>query len=393
MSLRAQSRLNPLRLLTAAAVLAGLVACSSDKPKPAPLETYQPKISARQVWSTNLGGSPIATLGNLVGLGSAPSFTLVPAVRDGAFFVAASDGTIAALDAATGAERWRTKINATLSAGIGSDGRYSSVVTRGNEVVTFDGPKELWRKRVASAVVTPPLVAGERVFVMAVDRSVEAFDVLDGRRLWSLQRPGDALTLARASVVTAFGNNLLVAQGARLTAVDPLRGSVQWEVPMAQPRGTNEVERLADLVGPPVRVGDRVCARAFQSAVACVDAAKGSLLWSKNVGGIQALGGDNELLFGADASDRITAWRASNGDVAWTSEKYLYRGLSGALAIGSTVVFGDDDGFVHFLNSTTGELQLRLPTDGSAVLGTPALSGNTLLVATRKGGLFAFRPQ
>ena len=160
---------------------------------------------------------------------------------------------------------------------------------------------------------------------------------------------------------------------------------------MASPRGSNEVERLADLIGPAVRVDERVCARAFQSAVACVDAAKGALLWSRNVGGIQAVGSDNDLVIGADASDRISAWRASNGDVAWTSEKYLHRGLSGAVVVGSTVVFGDDDGFVHFLSAASGDLQLRLPTDGSTVLGTPALSGNTLLVSTRKGGLFAFR--
>jgi len=43
---------------------------------------------------------------------------------------------------------------------------------------------------------------------------------------------------------------LLVGQGQRLTGVDPLRGSVRWEVPLANPRGTNEVERVADLVGP-----------------------------------------------------------------------------------------------------------------------------------------------
>ena len=377
----------------AAVAAVSLVACSSDKPKPAPLEAFQPKITARQAWSANIGGGAVASLGSLVGIKAAPTLTMVPAARDGVFFVAASDGTIAALEAATGAERWRTKVNGPLSAGIGSDGRYSSVVTRGNEVVTFDGPREIWRKRVASAVVTPPLVAGERVFVMAVDRSVEAFDVLDGRRLWSFQRPGDALTLARASVVAAFGNNLLVAQGPRLTALDPLRGTVQWDVSMASPRGSNEVERLADLIGPPVRVGDRVCARAFQAAVACLDAARGSLLWSKTVGGIQALGGNGDLVFGGDASDRISAWRASNGDVAWTSEKYLHRGLSGAQVFGPAVVFGDSEGFVHFLAASSGELQLRLPTDGSAVLGTPALSGNTLLVTTSKGGLFAFRPQ
>ena len=84
----------------------------------------------------------------------------------------------------------------------------------------------------------------------------------------------------------------------RLAGVDPLRGSVQWEVAMASPRGTNEVERLADLVGPPLRIGDTVCARAFQSAVACADVSRGALLWSRNVGGIRAIGGDAERVVG-----------------------------------------------------------------------------------------------
>jgi outer membrane protein assembly factor BamB len=227
---------------------------------------------------------------------------------------------------------------------------------------------------------------------MGVDRAVHAFDAIDGRRLWVYQKPGDALTLAQAGVVSSYKNSLLVGQGQRLVALDPLRGTVQWEVPMASPRGTNEVERLADLLGPMARVGDRVCARAFQSAVACADAARGAVLWSRNVGGVQAVAGDAEFVVGADASDRITAWRAATGDVAWTNEKLLYRGLSGALAIGPTVVFGDSEGYVHFLSTSTGEAQLRLPPDGNPVVGTPALSGTTLLVTTQGGGLFAFRP-
>ncbi len=366
-----------LRRALAAAVLLALAACSADRPKPTPLETYEPKIPGRAVWNQNFG-----SVGPLV----------VPIAREGLFVVATADGDIYGLIAETGAVQWQARTGTAISAGVGSDGRFVSVVTRGNEVVTFDGGREVWRKRVPSAVVTPPLVAGERVFVMGVDRAVRAFDAVDGRRLWELQRPGDALTLAQPGVLAAFRNTLLVGQGARLAALDPLRGTVLWEVPMAAPRGTNEVERLADLVGPPVRVGDRVCARAFQSAVACVDAAKGSVLWTRSVGGANPVGGDAERVFGADASDRLTAWNANTGDVAWTSEKLLYRGLSGALAVGPVVVFGDSEGFVHFLATGSGEQQLRLPTDGGAVLGTPVLVGNTLLVVTKKGGLYAFRP-
>jgi len=163
-------------------------------------------------------------------------------------------------------------------------------------------------------------------------------------------------------------------------------------VPLASPRGSNEVERLADLVGPAVRIADLVCARAFQSAVACADASRGALIWSRNVGGIQAVGGDAQHLVGADASDRLTAWRTATGDVAWTSERLLYRGLSGAAVVGPVVAFGDIEGHVHFLSTETGETHLRLPTDGTPVVGTPVLAGNTLLVVTQKGGLFAFRP-
>jgi outer membrane assembly lipoprotein YfgL len=359
-----------------ALVLMALAACSSDKPKPTALETLTPRIAGREVWNLRVGSI---------------GFPMVPAVRSGSFFVASGDGDVLSIQADTGAVQWRASAGGPLAAGVGSDGRYTSVVTRGNEVVTFDNGSEVWRKRVPSSVVTPPLVAGERVFVMSVDRTVHAFDAVDGRRLWVYQKPGDALTLSQAGVVAAFRNTLLVGQGQRLVALDPLRGTVLWDVPMASPRGTNEVERLADLLGPAVRVGDRVCVRAFQSAVACADAARGAALWSRNVGGLQAVAADAEFVVGADASDRVTAWRAATGDVAWTNEKLLYRGLSGALAVGPTIVFGDVEGYVHFLSPATGEALLRLPTDGRPVIGTPALSGTTLLVTTQGGGLYAFR--
>jgi outer membrane protein assembly factor BamB len=141
-----------------------------------------------------------------------------------------------------------------------------------------------------------------------------------------------------------------------------------------------------------VRVGDRVCMRAFQNAVGCADAARGATLWSRNTGGTTALAGDAERVFGADASDRVTAWRAATGDVLWTNEKFLNRGFSGGVAIGPVVVFGDREGFVHFLAADTGEPQLRLPTDGQPIIGTPVVAGQTLVVTTAGGNLFAFRP-
>jgi len=376
----------PLRLLgqagrlAALALLGTLVACSSgpDKPKAQPLEAIVSPIAGRVVWSQRV---------------AKPQFPLVVAVNAGTFTLAGGDGVVLALQADTGRELWRAAVGAPLSAGVGSDGRFAAVVTRTGELVVLEAGREVWRKPLGVRVNSAPLVAGERVFVLASDRSVQAFDVLDGRALWNLRRAGDPLTLSQGGVIAAFKNTLLVGQGARLVGLDPGNGAVRWEVAVASPRGTNEIERLADLVGPASRAGDVVCARAFQAAVGCVNAERGSLAWSRNLGGLNAVASDADLVAAADASDRITAWKAPNGEVAWTSERLLYRGLSAPVLAGATLVFGDDSGTVHFLSRTDGTTRLRLNTDGSPVIGRPALSDTTVLVVTRDGGVYAMRPE
>ncbi|RVT54176.1 outer membrane protein assembly factor BamB [Rubrivivax albus] len=362
----------------AAAALSLLAGCSTPRPDPTPLAAYTPAIAGSPVWQAKLEGI---------------DFPLQIAARPDAFVAAGRDGTVLALEPGSGRELWRAQAGATLSAGVGSDGRFASVVTRDNEVVVFEGGAERWRKRLPAGVLTAPLVAGERVFVLRVDRAVMAFDALDGRPLWTYQRPGEPLTLGQAGAIAPFGNLLLVGQGPRLVALDPLRGTLRWESAVATPRGTNEVERLADLVGPALRIGDTVCARAFQAAAGCVDARRGVLLWSRPSAGATALGGDAELLLGTDATGRLTAWRTPTGEVAWSQDLLLYREPTAPLLAGAVVVVGDLEGQVHFLSRQDGATQLRLPTDGTPVVGAPVLSGTTLLVATRGGGLFAFRPQ
>ena len=128
--------------------LAALAGCSSDRPKPTALETFTPRIAGRQVWSSSVG-----TI----------DFPLGIVARGGQFIAAGSNGTVLALDAETGAEAWRAQAGAALTAGVGSDGRFTSVVTRNNEVVTLEGSQVRWKQRVSARVVTPPLVAGERV--------------------------------------------------------------------------------------------------------------------------------------------------------------------------------------------------------------------------------------
>jgi outer membrane protein assembly factor BamB len=358
----------------------GLVACGStpDKLKPAPLNAPANVLGTTKAWTAQIGAA------------DAP---LTPVVASGRVFVASTSGTVAALDAATGQDIWRVKLGSTLGAGVGSDGQTAAVVTRENELVALRDGKEQWRIRLPARAFTAPFVAGGRVFVLMSDRSVSAYDGGNGARLWTQSRPGEPLVLGQSGVLLAVGDTLVAGLSARLTGLDPINGSVRWQALLASSRGTNEVERLVDLVGTVSRVGNSVCARAFSSAVGCVDAGKGTPVWNKPAQGSTGLSGDDKLVFGSESDGRVLAWQRATGEAAWSVERLKFRSLTSPLAVGRAVVVGDAEGQVHVLSREDGSDMARMSTDGSAIVGAPVVADQVLIVQTQKGGVFAWRPQ
>ncbi len=369
-----------LRASVASFLIAILTACSStpDKPKPVDLPANVALMGVRQAWSAKLGDV---------------SFPLTTSVNGNMVAVASNNGTLLALDSATGRELWRTSLGVPLSAGVGSDGKVTAVVTRDNEVVALEAGRVLWRQRLGAQTYTAPLVAGGRVFLLAADRSVTAFDGQTGRRLWNQQRTGEALVLGQSSVLMAVGDSLVAGMSGRLVGMNPANGSTRWEAAIAAPRGTNEVERLVDLVGSVSRVGNVVCARAFQSAVGCVDAQSGRLLWTKPAVASEGVGGNDTAVFGTENDGNVLAWSRVDGERLWSSERLRYRTLSAPLAVGRSVVVGDGTGLVHFLSREDGSALTRVSTDGSAIAADPVLAGNTVVVVTHNGGVFGFQPE
>lgn len=359
----------------------GLAACSSGpkKPQPAPLEPVVPLVAAQQVWSQNIGAiDPL----------------LVPVVRDGLLALANAAGEVSVLQAETGQLRWRAAAGAPMGAGVGFDGQRVALVTRDSDLVVLTPAGVAWRQRIAARVYTPPLVAGERVFVLAGDRSVSAFDARTGAALWRWTSRGtEPLVLQQAGVLTAVRNTLVAGIGGRLVGLDPDAGRVLWDTVVARTRGATEIERLVDPVGRVGRDGDVLCVRAFQAAVGCVDAVSGRTLWSQPADGAVGVQADAERVYGTEANGRVRAWRRSDGAEAWSNERLLHRGLSAPLAIGRSLAIGDAQGYVHLLARADGSLVNRFATDGTPIVEGPLAAGNTLIAVTRAGGVYAWRPQ
>ena len=364
----------------AVASLGVLSACSSapDKPQPAPLPAVSGTFKLQKAWTNQIGEV---------------STPLMASVHGQQVAVASSLGQLALIDAANGRDVWRLNLGAPIQAGVGGDGQRFAVVTRNNELVAVESGRVIWRQPLPALSYTPPLVAGARVFVLTGDRAVSAFDGATGQKLWTQQRPGDPLVLRQAGLLMPVGDQLLVGWGGRLASLNPLTGTVRWETLVGSTRGTNEVERLVDLVAGASRVGNSVCVRSFQTSVTCVDATNGRMAWSRPANGHQGLDGDAQTLWGVESDGKLQAWQRTSGAPLWTQEALRFRGLSLPLAWGQALVVGDQEGWVHALSPQNGQPLQRIGTDGSAITGRPVAVGQTLVVVTRTGGVFGFRPE
>ena len=370
----------PVAYALGALAILVLSACSSGpkKPKPADLGAPTQLMGTRQIWTANVGQG-----GN----------GFVPVQAEGRVFAAGAAGVVVAIDAKTGADVWRLELRQRLSTGVGSDGRTAAVITADNALVAIADGKESWRVRLGARSFTPPLVAGGRVFVLTADRSIVAYDAANGARLWNQTRTGDPLTLNQPAALTAVGDTLIAGVSGRLAGLNPDNGAVRWETTVATSRGTNEVERLVDVVAPVSRIGTSLCVRAYSAAVGCVDGVRGSVLWTKPAQGVVGVHGDDRQVYGSESNGQLVAWRRDSGESAWTSDRLKYRQLTAPLALGRVIAVGDSTGLVHLLSREDGSEMARLSTDGSAIVSQPLLAGDALVVMTARGSLHAWRPE
>ena len=377
-----RARRGARRSLSCAALLAVcLVACSSTDParKPAELETINASLPVHVAWR--------------VAVGQARGAPLAPAVVENAIYAAAADGVVVRVAPDSGKVIWRVETGSPISSGVGADGFTVAVATQRGDVIVIDSDgKPRWKAQVSSDVFVPPLVGRGVVIVRSTDHRLVAFDSDTGKRLWVYQRAVPPLTLRALSDMEFVGDNVLVAYpGGRLVALALANGALRWEAVVSEPKGTTEVERLADVVGAIATDAHDACGASYQGRIMCADANSGTLRWSREMPAGAGVGFDARRVFGVDERSTVIANGRDSGASLWRNEKLRNRALTSPLVLSSAVVVGDLDGYVHFLALDDGALVARIATDNSPIVATPRALGGGALVQTQTGTLALLR--
>jgi len=354
---------------------------SSSAPKLPKLAELTPTADVRNRWSASAG--------------KAGGYSFTPAVVGGAVFVASGDGSLSRLE--DGKTVWKISTGHALSAGVGANGRLVAVGTPKGDVLAFaaDSGKPLWQARVSSEVLAAPAVGDDGVAVRSGDNRVFLFDAGDGGRKWVYQRSTPTLSVRGAGSPVFADRYLFVGfPGGRLAALSLQNGALVWEGPVAQPKGATELDRVADVVAPPVADGRQVCAVAFQGKVACFDMGQGgALVWSRDLSSAAGLALDGRYLFVTDDNGVVFALDRLTGSSLWKQDKLLNRRVSAPAVRRGLVAVADGEGLVHFLSREDGSFAARLKIDGSPIRSALQPLETGFLVQTTGGSVSAIEVQ
>jgi outer membrane protein assembly factor BamB len=346
-----------------------------SKPKVPPLGVIQPTAQLAEVWR--------------FGAGKSENFVFEPAVIGGTVYVASREGSIARID--DGRQIWKIDAGKNLSGGVGANERMLVVGTEKGEVLAFsaDG-KPMWQGSVTSEVLSAPEVSDDMVFVRSADSRIQAFAAADGVRKWNYQRANPALTLrTHAGLITTPSLVLAGFPGGKLVAINRNNGSAVWESNVALPKGSTELERIADVTSPPVIAGREVCAAAFQGRVACFELNSGNTVWTRDISSTAGIDIDTQNLYISDDKGAVHALDRATGASLWKQDKLAGRFPGKPLALEGFVAVSDVEGIVHLLQRENGAFAARLNGDGSSINAAMQPYGRAFIAQSRAGSVRA----
>jgi outer membrane protein assembly factor BamB len=369
--------------LVAAAVLAMGCSKEDEVAPPAELVDFEPLVRADRVWSVGTkGGDDVLRLG------------LRPALEGERVYVAGHGGDVQALEVANGKVAWRTDTKLELSGGPAVGEGIVVVGAIGGDVIALDAGSgtERWRVATGGEVLAAPTVAGGLVVVRTVDGRLRALGAADGKEAWTYEQPVPRLTL-RGNGMPIIDGDMVIAglDNGKVVALSLSTGELLWSTTVAPSKGRTEIERLVDIDSPVRIVGDDIFVVGYQGRIAMLARDTGQLWWGRELSSNRGLAVDGDTIYVTAADSSVVALRRRDGTPVWTQDAMLRRSLTAPVLSGDTLVVGDFEGYVHWLDAATGQMLARGKTGGGRMSNAPVVAGDLLLLQTDSGDVQAWR--
>lgn len=370
--------------LSALLLIAG---CSKDKDvePPAALTKYQNTLPIKKLWGDNIGGGKKQKVLRL-GLG--------PALDDGVVYAASHKGDVVALNVESGKQVWVKKLKQPLSAGPAAGFGLVVVGSSKGLIVALDTATgaEKWRAQVNSELLSAPAISEKVVVIRSVDGRLHGLNTAGGKEIWSVEQQVPRLSL-RGTAIPVVAKELAISgfDNGKVMAVNINSGDTVWDTALASPHGRTELDRLVDIDSAVRVVGENVFAAGFQGRTAMLALDSGQIWWAHDMSSYRGLAVGEENLFVTLAEGIVVALRQRDGAEMWRNDRLKLRGLSAPVETSTALVVADYQGYLHWLDKSTGALVARERVAKFRVSNQPVAMGDTVVVLDDAGKMAAYR--
>jgi len=380
--------LTRLLLLGTASGLMGMIAgCGlfggdDDVLPPKKLIKFEATLPVKKIWSAKLGkGSEFLRVG------------LSPAGDGKRIYAASRNGVVSAFNPETGKRIWRVEVDVLLSAGPGTGENYVVVAGSDGDLICLaanDG-REVWRININGESLARPLIRNNSVVVQTIDGKLQVFSVFDGKKLWSIEQSAPRLTLRGTSSPVIVGTTVVAGfDNGRLVGTSLSSGVTQWEAMLSPPSGRSDLDRLSDVDGSVVVVGQDIYAAGYQGKLAAVASESGRIIWARDISTHVGVAVDFANVYSIDESGEVIALLRRNGSEVWRQDALLRREPTSPVAFDNAVAIGDFEGYVHLFSNIDGRPVARIRVGKGLLSGAPVVIGGRLYVQSESGVLEAY---
>ncbi len=362
-----------------------LLAACAEAPlnEPTELVDIQEKFEIDREWREVVGDSDNKQFNSLK-----------PAIWEEKIIAADPTGLVSAFDKTTGDLIWEKKLELPLSGGVTADAGVIAIGTKDAEIIVLDvnDGSEQWRTEVSSEVLAPAAIDEGKLVVRTADGQIFGLDLQSGKQDWFYDRVLPKLTLRGTSAPLATGGIAVTGfANGKIGAFNVLNGDLLWEQRLSSPRGSSDISRIVDVDASPVIYGSNLYAAGYDGFAIALDLQNGRFLWRHSTSVLRDPLVDTRHVYLVNTDGVVEALDRLSGELVWKAEGLKYRNPTAAADNGNTIILGDFEGYLHWLDKSTGEVVARTHLDDYGVAGTPIVTPEMIYATSRYGYLYAIK--
>lgn len=332
-----------------------------------------------------------------------------PVIGGGKLFAMDTSGTVHAFDAATGARSWETSVkadkdnaNSTFGGGAAFDEGVVYVTNGVGEVAALDAGSGAikWRVKPAGPLRGSPTVAFGQVMVMTQDNQILTLNAPDGAVLWNANASvGQTNVFGVAAPAAGQGTIVAGYSSGELVAYRYENGRELWADALARTSIATSVSTLTDIDADPIIERGRVYALGQGGRMAAYELVTGQRIWELNLAGISTPAIAGDWIFTLTDEAKLLCIAKANGKVRWMTQLERYKNekkksdqvlWTGPVLAGNRLWIANSRGEVMSASVADGTVS-PFTKVGSAVSLAPVVANQTLYILDDGGKITAFR--